>query len=141
MTPTLPQTKTQTQKKTYQPSRTEALASQIFGFVTSATELSSALSSSSSSSSGREKEKENGVSGGLATDEGINGMNGNGNGKQEEKDADAEDREEEGADDVKLLRFRSKRNEVVVVPDKKYILCVVHDAASSSGGGASRGFR
>lgn len=37
-------------------------------------------------------------------------------------------------DEIKLLRLRTKKNEIVVVPDRKYLLCVVHDA---SGSGAS----
>lgn len=40
-------------------------------------------------------------------------------------------------DEVKLLRMRTKKHEIVVVPDRKYLLCVVHDAAGASGGGSS----
>lgn len=53
------------------------------------------------------------------------------------------DREED--DEIKLVRLRTKKNEIVVVPDRKYLLCVVHDASgaaatnsSSGGGGMSR---
>ena len=30
-------------------------------------------------------------------------------------------------DELKLLRLRSKRQELVIVPDTKYLLVVVHD--------------
>ncbi|KAF2017448.1 hypothetical protein BU24DRAFT_420500 [Aaosphaeria arxii CBS 175.79] len=30
-------------------------------------------------------------------------------------------------DEVKLLRLRTKKNELVIVPDSKYILVVIHD--------------
>lgn len=59
---------------------------------------------------------------------------------REEGDGEGSGKEEEG-DDVKLLRFRSKKHEVVVVPDRKYILCVVHDAASPGSGGSAGGGR
>jgi dynein light chain roadblock-type len=32
-----------------------------------------------------------------------------------------------GSDEVKLLRLRTKKNELVVVPDSKFLLVVVHD--------------
>jgi len=34
-------------------------------------------------------------------------------------------------DEVKLLRLRTKKNELVIVPDAKYILIVVHDTAAA----------
>lgn len=34
-------------------------------------------------------------------------------------------------DEVKLLRLRTKKNELVIVPDSKYILIVVHEMASA----------
>jgi hypothetical protein len=49
------------------------------------------------------------------------------------------DREED--DEVKLLRLRTKKHEIVVVPDRKYLLCVVHDAAHASGGPGAAGVR
>lgn len=63
----------------------------------------------------------------------LNGVEG----FREDGDAEGSGKEEDG-DDVKLLRFRSKKHEVVVVPDRKYILCVVHGAASAGGGGGAR---
>lgn len=37
---------------------------------------------------------------------------------------------------MKLLRMRTRKHEIVVVPDRKYLLCVVHDATNASGAGA-----
>ncbi|KAI9804949.1 MAG: hypothetical protein M1833_006252 [Piccolia ochrophora] len=34
----------------------------------------------------------------------------------------------DGDDEVKLLRLRTKKNELVIVPDPKFLLVVVHDA-------------
>lgn len=49
---------------------------------------------------------------------------------------------ERGEDgEVKLLRLRTKKHEIVVVPDRKYLLCVVHDAAHASGGSGAGGVR
>jgi dynein light chain roadblock-type len=31
------------------------------------------------------------------------------------------------SDEIKLLRLRTKKNELVVVPDAKFLLVVVHD--------------
>lgn len=47
-----------------------------------------------------------------------------------------EGQEKEEDDEVKLLRLRTKKHEIVVVPDRKYLLCVVHDAAHMAGGRA-----
>lgn len=40
---------------------------------------------------------------------------------------------------MKLLRLRTKKHEIVVVPDRKYLLCVVQDATPNSAGGAATG--
>lgn len=64
----------------------------------------------------------------------------------EEPTLDSDNHEREGEDDeVKLLRLRTKKHEIVVVPDKKYLLCVIHDAlgitsttsSTGAGGGGS----
>ena len=49
--------------------------------------------------------------------------------------------EREDESEVKLLRLRTKRHEIVVVPDRKFLLCVVHDiaAASTTAGGSGGG--
>ncbi|KAJ5557285.1 Dynein light chain-related protein [Penicillium frequentans] len=49
------------------------------------------------------------------------------------------DREED--EEVKLLRMRTRKHEIVVVPDRKYLLCVVHDASHASGGPSARAAR
>ena len=35
--------------------------------------------------------------------------------------------EGDGEDEVRLVRLRTRRKEVVVVPDAKFLLCVIHD--------------
>lgn len=73
---------------------------------------------------------------------GINGTLGNGTTPDDTTGTDRTHEREED-DEIKLLRLRTKKNEIVVVPDRKYLLCVVHDASgagatSASGGGTSR---
>ncbi|RAK96697.1 uncharacterized protein BO80DRAFT_416202 [Aspergillus ibericus CBS 121593] len=101
------------QDEPYHPSQAEALAAHIFAFVSSASELSLSLSSAEDG----EVPRQDGIS---AEGDGV------------------PDREE-GDDEVKLLRLRTKRHEIVVVPDRKYLLCVVHDAAHGVGGGSGGG--
>lgn len=111
---------------TYQPSQAEALAAHIFNFVSSAAALGISLArpittqtANGHSSSGLDAEY---------------GSYGNVTGTttvQEDQDVQG-DREEE--DEVKLLRMRTRKHEIVVVPDRKYLLCVVHDAAYGGGG-------
>lgn len=68
-------------------------------------------------------------------DGGVSGDGGSGSGAG----AGAGEKEE-GDDEVKLLRLRTKRHEIVVVPDRKFLLCVVHDAHHGGvGAGASGG--
>lgn len=72
---------------------------------------------------------------------GINGASENGTAPNDTTTDRTHEREED--DEIKLLRLRTKKNEIVVVPDRKYLLCVVHDASgagatSSSSGGTSR---
>lgn len=59
--------------------------------------------------------------------------------REEDRDADGTERDEEG--EVKLLRMRTRKHEIVVVPDRKYLLCVVHDAAHASAGPGAAGAR
>ncbi|RJE24504.1 hypothetical protein PHISCL_03142 [Aspergillus sclerotialis] len=126
----------QSKKSTYQPSQAEALAARIFSFVTSATDLSASFANPPVT--GKESGNVNGNANGSTPT--LNGVR-EGEGTREEGDGEGSEKEDD-ADDVKLLRFRSKKHEVVVVPDRKYILCVVHDAASSVGaGGGGRNAR
>lgn len=108
--------------------------------MTSASGLSLSLSGSSSTGSediGFESRSRN-----------VNGTRDSGSTTERPHDENGDrtyDREED--DEIKLLRLRTKKNEIVVVPDRKYLLCVVHDASgatpaatssSSGGGGISR---
>jgi hypothetical protein len=104
---------------TYQPSQAETLAAHIFAYVASASALGVSLSKPT-----RAIEASNTALNGYGT-------YGNGTTPQEDRDADT-DRDEE--DEVKLLRMRTRKHEIVVVPDRKYLLCVVHDAAHASAG-------
>ncbi|KAE8154812.1 hypothetical protein BDV25DRAFT_147041 [Aspergillus avenaceus] len=104
--------------QTYQPSQAEALAAHVFTFVSSASDLSLSLSRPPESNNGRLES--NGAHEGLS------------NGAFRE-DGEGELSDKEDDDEVKLLRLRTKKHEIVVVPDKKYLLCVVHDAAHSTG--------
>ncbi|KAJ5122945.1 Dynein light chain-related protein [Penicillium atrosanguineum] len=102
---------------TYQPSQAETLAAHITAYVSSASALGISLSKPTQTSEG--------------SDSALNvyGTYGNGTTPQD-RDADR-DRDE---DEVKLLRMRTRKHEIVVVPDRKYLLCVVHDAAHASAG-------
>ncbi|RLL93701.1 hypothetical protein CFD26_101915 [Aspergillus turcosus] len=116
-----------TAQKPYQPSQAEALAARIFAFVTSASELGITLSCP------RAEDRD-----GYQT--GLNGSAGLGDGAaRDDARTEGVDREEDG--EVKLLRLRTKKHEIVVVPDRKYLLCVVHDAAHASGGSGAAGVR
>jgi hypothetical protein len=67
---------------------------------------------------------------------------GGGSFSEEDMEKDSHEKGDE-EDEVKLLRLRTRKHEIVIVPDRKYLLCVVHDttatpssAASGGGGGA-----
>ncbi|KAF7592104.1 hypothetical protein BBP40_000709 [Aspergillus hancockii] len=103
----------------YQPSQAEALAAHIFAFVSSASDLSLSLSRPPTENAHGSKTESNGIQEGF------------GNGSlREDGEGESSDKED---DEVKLLRLRTKKHEIVVVPDRKYLLCVVHDAAQSAG--------
>ncbi|CAL5869106.1 uncharacterized protein PFLUO_LOCUS3334 [Penicillium psychrofluorescens] len=118
----------------YQPSQAEALAAHIFAFVSSASALGVSLSRPASQQNGSAHESQP-----AAWDAGHESYaNGTSTPREEDRDADTVDAEE---DEVKLLRMRTRKHEIVVVPDKKYLLCVVHDAAHASGGPGVAGAR
>ncbi|KAL4973322.1 hypothetical protein BDW66DRAFT_153926 [Aspergillus desertorum] len=128
------QNQAQTQSNPYQPTQAEALAARIFALVSAASNLGLSLSNPPGQDADDNGVQESGL---------INGSgNGNGTGSGGGRD-EGETEGSEGQDDdgVKLLRLRTKKHEVVVVPDRKYLLCVVQDAtlsaAGSSGGSAS----
>ncbi|GMF76217.1 unnamed protein product [Aspergillus oryzae] len=111
-TPSTPSSATTPNRQTsYQPSQAEALAARIFAFVSSASDLSLSLSRPLDKNAHGSKTDSNGLQEGL------------GNGTSRD-DGDGEASEREDDDEVKLLRLRTKKHEIVVVPDKKYLLCV-----------------
>ncbi|KAJ5787844.1 hypothetical protein N7457_002834 [Penicillium paradoxum] len=108
----------------YQPSQAETLAAHIFAYVSSAEALGVSLS--------RPKptvQRPSDGHGDAHYDYGHETST-------READGDDVDREEDG--EVKLLRMRTKKHEIVVVPDRKYLLCVVHDASPGGSGAAAR---
>jgi len=113
----------QEQKQPYKPTHAEALAAHIFAFVSSASDLSLSLSHPPDDNDSKPS------SNGLNLETLTNGITS----PREEGD---EGQEKEEDDEVKLLRLRTKKHEIVVVPDRKYLLCVVHDAAHMAGGRA-----
>ncbi|KAJ5825204.1 hypothetical protein N7474_002342 [Penicillium riverlandense] len=118
----------------YQPSQAEALAAHIFAFVSSASALGVSLSRPASQQNGGAHESPP-----AAWDAGHESYaNGTSTPREEDRDVDTVDAEE---DEIKLLRMRTRKHEIVVVPDKKYLLCVVHDAAHASGGPGVAGAR
>ncbi|KAL2217200.1 hypothetical protein M432DRAFT_474702 [Thermoascus aurantiacus ATCC 26904] len=106
----------------YKPTQAEAMAAQIYAFVSAASALGVSLSHPASSAT-----TENGY--GSST---ING------GHQEE-DTEGGSHEKEEDDEVKLLRLRTKKHEVVIVPDKKYLICAIVGTSSAGGPGGGGG--
>ncbi|OJK02018.1 hypothetical protein ASPACDRAFT_1854033 [Aspergillus aculeatus ATCC 16872] len=132
------------QQEKYTPSPAETLAAHIFAYVTSAAELSAVLADPTSDGAGGRQQLGYGVGGGVEagnrsgefrTGHGI----GQGQGQGHEQGEGERDEEEEEGDEVKLLRLRTRKHEIVVVPDRKYLLCVVHGHGSGHGGGAGAG--
>ena len=118
---------------TYQPSQAEALGAHIFAFVSSASALGITLSRPGAQQSGD-------IANAIGLDGAYNSYaNGRKTPREEDRDGDSADREED--DEVKLLRMRTRKHEIVVVPDRKYLLCVVHDAAHASAGPGASGVR
>ncbi|KAJ5734931.1 uncharacterized protein N7483_000056 [Penicillium malachiteum] len=116
---------------TYQPSQTEALAAHIFAFVSSASALGVSLSRPVSQTQ-QSSENHTSTTTGLDGEYGSYGTNGTSTPREEDRDGDSLSREED--EEVKLLRMRTRKHEIVVVPDRKYLLCVVHDASHASSG-------
>lgn len=110
----------------YQPSQAETLAAHIFAYVSSAEALGVSLS--------RPVPTVQRPSDGHWDANYDYGHETN-TAREEDRDGDDVDREEDG--EVKLLRMRTKKHEIVVVPDRKYLLCVVHDASPGGGPGAT----
>ncbi|KAJ6124488.1 hypothetical protein N7471_011805 [Penicillium samsonianum] len=110
----------------YQPSQAETLAAHIFAFVSSAEALGVSLSRPTLTVQ-RPNDSH--------WDVNYDYVNEAGTAREEDRDGDGLDRDEDG--EVKLLRMRTKKHEIVVVPDRKYLLCVVHDASPGGGPGAA----
>ncbi|KAH8431641.1 uncharacterized protein LDX57_009297 [Aspergillus melleus] len=135
-----PTQSTATATTPYQPSHAEALAAHVFAFVASATGLSVSLSrppGTENQPAGSRSTAEPGFSAGGVQEQGLNGVSSSGGGREDGEGGEGSDREDD--DEVKLLRMRTKKHEIVVVPDRKYLLCVVHDVAGASGGGSGIG--
>ncbi|EEH45967.1 uncharacterized protein PADG_02117 [Paracoccidioides brasiliensis Pb18] len=130
----------QTPAAPYKPSQAETLAAHIFFFVSSASALSTSLSKppSSNDDSGNNNEMNYGGSGKMGT---ARGVNGNGHVRNESGESEGHGQEREEDDELKLLRLRTKVHEILIIPDRKFLLCVVHDLSGPSGAesGAGRG--
>ncbi|KAK2795682.1 hypothetical protein FQN52_003531 [Onygenales sp. PD_12] len=117
----------------YKPTQAETLAAHIFAFVSSASALSTSLSNPSSVPN-----NETDYGSGTA---GADNVNGHGHARNDSGESEGYERDED--DDVKLLRLRTKIHEIIIIPDRKFLLCVVHDlsgASGSTGGGGGGGF-
>ncbi|KAL4924737.1 uncharacterized protein BDV17DRAFT_295104 [Aspergillus undulatus] len=130
--PTSPQQQQQPTKP-YQPTQAESLAAHIFAFVSSASSLSFALWHPLGDGDTTNTGASNEIQG--------SSMPGYGNGSAAGTGADGEGDGSEGQndDEVKLLRLRTKKHEIVVVPDKKYLLCVVQDGTGTAGASGASG--
>ncbi|KAL4904726.1 hypothetical protein BDW74DRAFT_28234 [Aspergillus multicolor] len=128
-TSTQTQTQTQVPSKPFQPTQAESLAAHIFAFVSSASNLSFALANPLNEDSSANGISETGLANGTTT-------TGSGSGTGEGEGEGSEGQDE---DEVKLLRLRTKKHEIVVVPDRKYLLCVVQDATPAASGGWAAG--
>ncbi|KAI9755321.1 MAG: hypothetical protein M4579_004323 [Chaenotheca gracillima] len=92
----------------------EELAGKVWAFVNAAGGLAVGLNGEESRR--RDLEREGGF-GGVAAEAGLD-ADGSGDGAGAAA---------KGADEVKLLRLRTRRNEIVIVPDAKFLLVVIHD--------------
>ncbi|EZF74026.1 hypothetical protein H105_04153 [Trichophyton soudanense CBS 452.61] len=111
----------------YKPSPAETLAVHIHAFVSSASSLSTALSSPADNEDDHEAENEKKSSNKDSEPAGGNPF----------EDQTPPEREED--DELKLLRLRTKIHEIIIIPDRKYLLCVVHDVSATAGGAGPRG--
>ncbi|OKL62268.1 hypothetical protein UA08_02869 [Talaromyces atroroseus] len=124
----------------YKPSQAEALAAHIFAFMSGASGLALSLSGSTGSEDipGFESRSRN-VNGTTAGDGAEKALDETATATNMTSAERMYDREED--DEIKLLRLRTKKHEIVVVPDRKYLLCVVHDASGAAAASSSSGSR
>lgn len=66
------------------------------------------------------------------------GATSNGHARHDSRESEGTHEREED-DELKLLRLRTKIHEIIIIPDRKFLLCVVHDLLSASGGSAGGG--
>lgn len=119
-----------TQHVPYKPTQAEVLASHIYAFVSSASTLSAVLSNPSLEDTNNETEFE-----ARSVSEGVNGNSEVR--RMDDRSVEAKS-DRENDDEVKLLRLRTKMHEILIIPDRKYLLCVVHDlSVGGPGGGPS----
>lgn len=111
----------------YKPSPAETLAVHIHAFVSSASSLSTALSSPADNEDGHGAENEKKKSPNKDSEPA---------GGNPFEDQTPPEREED--DELKLLRLRTKIHEIFIIPDRKYLLCVVHDVSATAGGAGAR---
>jgi hypothetical protein len=92
------------------PTRAEKLASEIFHFVSVASSLASALQST-------------------VTPKGSSGMYKDGVGYQpsQKETSIGKTEQEVDSNEVQLLRMRSKKHEIIIYPDPKFLCCVVQN--------------
>ncbi|KAL4963935.1 uncharacterized protein BDV14DRAFT_175839 [Aspergillus stella-maris] len=124
--PTSPQP--QQPAKPYQPTQAESLAAHIFAYVSSASSLSFALSHPLGNGDSTPSSNANGIHGPPTRGIGNGPTGGTG------ADGEGDGFEGQDEDEVKLLRLRTKKHEIVVVPDRKYLLCVVQDGTGVAAG-------
>lgn len=101
------------------PTRAERFASEIFNFVVAASSLASSLRSTAGSTESGPSLKSGGGGGVVLVD----------HGESDEKTAYSTPFTEHpaGPDDLQLLRMRTKKHEVIIFPDSKFLCCVVQN--------------
>ncbi|PGH14611.1 hypothetical protein AJ79_02946 [Helicocarpus griseus UAMH5409] len=122
----------------YKPSQAETLAAHIFAFVSSASALSTSLSKPPSDDNSGINNETDYKSSPFGATRSVNG-NGHVGNQTTESDGQGQGHEREEDDEVKLLRLRTKIHEIIIIPDRKFLLCVVHDLSGSSGGAGGGG--
>lgn len=115
--------------KAYEPTHAEAVAAHIFAFISSASALSDVLSDPKAA------QKKNATATAAATEVAANKNPSRADSAVRSLEEQTREREEES--DVKLLRLRGKVHEIIIIPDRKYLLCVVQDLTVSQTGPTS----
>ncbi|KAI1917512.1 hypothetical protein LOZ65_005052 [Ophidiomyces ophidiicola] len=111
----------------YKPSQAETLAAHIFAFVSSGSALSRVLSNPSARDINKAPEYPKQT----IPDNGQKGDS------TEESQDSASNKDCDEDDEVKLLRLRTKSHEIIIYPDRSFLLCVVHDVSAGGGPGTT----